>query len=70
MVGEFIRNCCVNLCIDPDTVDGRTRNVNVYLDDEGDAVWDYDPNQILKDSRVAVLQRLRIEFLDGARTES
>jgi hypothetical protein len=29
-MGELIRNICVNLGIDPDTVNGITRNVEVY----------------------------------------
>ncbi len=29
-VGEVIRNCCVNLGIDPDTEDGVTRNISVF----------------------------------------
>ena len=31
MAGEVIRNICVNLFIDPDTVDGVTSNVRVFL---------------------------------------
>lgn len=31
LLGECIRNCCVNLGIDPDTVDGITRNVQVTM---------------------------------------
>ena len=29
VIGEFVRNVCVNLGINPDTVDGVTRNVEV-----------------------------------------
>lgn len=46
MVGECIRNLCVNLCIDPDTVNGITRNINVYTNNKQ---WNYSPNQSLKD---------------------
>ncbi len=28
-IAELIRNCCVNLGIDPDTVDGFTKNIKV-----------------------------------------
>ena len=31
MGGEWVRNCCVNLGVDPDTHRGRTRNVQVFL---------------------------------------
>ena len=46
--GELVRNLCVNLGIDPDTVDGVTRNVNVYiLQPESDAreLWNYNANR-------------------------
>ena len=42
-VGEVIRNVCVNLGIDPDTQDGYTKNVNVFVGESSDT-WDYDPN--------------------------
>ena len=44
--GEFIRNCCVNLGINPDTVDGITKNVSVFIDNEK---YDYDPAMSLRD---------------------
>jgi hypothetical protein len=45
MVGELVRNLCVNLSIDPDTVNGITKNVNVYI---GNKLWNYNPYQSLK----------------------
>ena len=45
MVGELVRNLCVNLSIDPDTVNGITKNVNVYI---GNNLWNYNPYQSLK----------------------
>ena len=62
MVGEFIRNCCVNIGIDPDTVDGKTLNVIVYIKD--DELWDYNPCQVLKESPIADSRCLRIEAVD------
>lgn len=46
--GEFVRNLCVNACIDPDTVDGITKNVNIYIQQENDDAvskkpWAYNP---------------------------
>lgn len=32
-MGEMIRNICVNLNIDPDTHDGITRNIDIFLID-------------------------------------
>jgi hypothetical protein len=49
-VGEMIRNICVNLGIDPDTHDGITRNVKVYLNANGEinsVSWKYNPNDSL-----------------------
>jgi len=34
-VGELIRNCCVNLGIDPDTENGITKNITVYYECNG-----------------------------------
>lgn len=55
-VGEFIRNCCVNLGIDPDTIDGITRNVCVVkLDKVSDSTtseWKYNPYQSLGSSGI------------------
>eukprot|EP01038_Epipyxis_sp_PR26KG_P015125 gene15125-20359_t len=55
-LGELIRNICVNLCIDPDTVDGVTRNIlvsrvidNDTLDCEVWHDWKYDPIQNLRE---------------------
>ena len=46
-VGEMIRNICVNLGIDPDTIDGVTRNVQVWKIDwngQGECrLWNYNP---------------------------
>lgn len=49
MVGELIRNLCVNLCIDADTVDGYTRNVDVIKDNN---IWQYRPSAMLKDQNI------------------
>jgi len=65
-IGEVIRNICVNLSIDPDTVQGVTRNVKVFrhdtsssssssdkkVDEERDEeeAWIYDPNQDLQEA--------------------
>ena len=54
-VGEFIRNCCVNVGIDPDTKEGFTSNVNVYFG-QNDQIgnpnhekrWNYHPNQTIE----------------------
>ena len=49
MIGELIRNLCVNLCIDPDTVDGYTKNVDVLLNSN---IWQYRPSAMLKDQSI------------------
>jgi hypothetical protein len=43
LAGEFVRNICVNLGIDPDTHDGVTRNASVYLRDVHSSwqIWPY-----------------------------
>ena len=51
MVGELIRNLCVNLCIDPDTVAGFTKNVDVIKDDG--LIWQYRPSAMLKDQNIS-----------------
>lgn len=52
--GEFVRNVCVNLGIDPDTEDGVTRNASVWIQSReisGTAVrWKYRPNETLAES--------------------
>jgi hypothetical protein len=46
--GELLRNCCVNLGLDPDMTDGFVRNFSVYRIAEGAAVlWDYNPSHII-----------------------
>lgn len=46
---ETFRNCCVNLCIDPDMLEGRMLNVKVYkrtINESGVelyTLWDYLP---------------------------
>mmetsp|Transcript_177 Transcript_177/g.168 ORF Transcript_177/g.168 Transcript_177/m.168 type:complete len:99 (+) Transcript_177:393-689(+) len=40
-IGELIRNCCVNLGIDPDTDNGITKNINVKVSSGQD--WEYNP---------------------------
>lgn len=52
MPGEFVRNMCVNLGIDPDTHDGVTRNVIVWRrcptdDSPSWKQWDYHPTASL-----------------------
>lgn len=49
-VGEVIRNICVNFGFDPDTEDGFTKNVQVFLLKEGDdrCLWNYDPEASLE----------------------
>ncbi len=46
-VGEFIRNCCVNLGIEPDTINGITVNVQVGFNQTLN--WKYNPALSLKD---------------------
>ena len=46
MIGELIRNLCVNLFIDPDTIDGITKNVDVYKDK---TLWKYSPTRSIKE---------------------
>ena len=53
MIGELIRNLCVNICIDPDTVNGYTNNVNVYINNKK---WNYNPHQSLKDLNDSIIK--------------
>ena len=67
-IGEVIRNCCVNLGIDPDTHDGVTRNAMVFvLDGSGNESllhpqipWRYNPHSSVSSIGMATVQ-LRIE---------
>jgi hypothetical protein len=49
LAGEIVRNVCVNLGIDPDTVDGVTQNVKVNVvsvqTDSSLLEWRYNPNK-------------------------
>lgn len=63
-IGEVIRNCCVNLQIDPDTVDGITLNVKVSH--EVDNQWTelkYNPNKRLSTLARDGVVALRFELL-------
>lgn len=43
---ETIRNCCVNLCIDPDMSEGQILNIKVYkLEDNSYSLWKYVPSE-------------------------
>ena len=68
--GEFIRNSCVNLGIDPDTHDGVTRNVEVYTfqGEEGE-LWIYDPSSSLAISPLMEVPRLQIVEMSPPSTE-
>jgi hypothetical protein len=51
-LGEVIRNCCVNIGIDPDTVDGITKNVIVRrraVDISQDELFNYRPYAHLRE---------------------
>ena len=51
-LGELFRNICVNLGIDPDTVEGVTRNVAIYIVNEAGGkilVDKYDPSISIED---------------------
>jgi hypothetical protein len=52
-IGEIIRNCCVNIGIDPDTVDGVTKNILVYRVEQNNnnepLIWHYNPTMKLCD---------------------
>ena len=49
--GEMLRNCCVNLGIDPDMSNGYIHNVEVYLtstessDSASLRLWAYNPSR-------------------------
>jgi hypothetical protein len=50
LAGEFVRNVCVNLGLDPDTHGGVTRNAAVHLRDAqtgGWQAWAYHPGRSL-----------------------
>ena len=60
-IGEVIRNCCVNMGIDPDTVDGITRNITVYRKSSlGWTLWQYNPLGVL--SKTCELGCLEMKF--------
>ncbi len=42
MAGEFVRNIAVNCAMDPDTVDGITSNVKVFIGPDLEP-WNYNP---------------------------
>ena len=68
--GEFIRNSCVNLGIDPDTHDGMTRNVRVYtLKDEEEVLWNYDPSSSLEESPLVNAPKLRIVEISSKKSK-
>ena len=64
-VGEFVRNCCVNLAIDPDTINGITTNVRVWIINQNDGTnqthLDYDPYQSLRRAGINHCDIIRIE---------
>lgn len=44
-IGELLRNICVNFGFDPDTHQGYTKNINVFLYFHGHLMpWNYNPN--------------------------
>ena len=47
MVGECVRNVCVNLGLDPDTHHGYTRNVRVFY--QGEDISLANPYQAIED---------------------
>lgn len=61
-IGETIRNLCVNIGIDPDTLEGVTRNVAVYRrSDDGEwKQWDYQPVARLADCATNSLLQVKI----------
>jgi hypothetical protein len=61
-VGEFIRNSCVNIGIDPDTIDGTTRNVKVYLNGSKDP-WKYNPYMAICKTPLSKFKSLIIDML-------
>ena len=61
-VGEFIRNCCVNLGIDPDTINGITVNVRINFNETIN--WQYNPSLSLKDAGFSDGKCIQIESID------
>jgi hypothetical protein len=53
--GEVVRNLCVNCRIDPDTHDGKTRNVSVFLNG---VPWDYNAYSSLASSGIKTGDKL------------
>ena len=60
--GEFIRNSCVNMGIDPDTIHGVTVNVKVLIDG---VEWKYDPFKSLRHCGLINKCRIQIEPCDA-----
>ena len=59
-VGEFIRNCCVNLDIDPDTDNGVTSNVYVNFSGYEAEKWNYNPYSSIGDSEIILTSKVYI----------
>jgi hypothetical protein len=63
-IGEMIRNICVNAGIDPDTIEGYTRNIIVMRKwKSGWKEWNYNPNQDLKNCTKRHILYLQVKEL-------
>ena len=62
-MAECIRSLCVNLSVDPDTVDGVTRNVDVFHKMNGNyELFSFDPHEQLQFYAEKVTGRLYLKF--------
>lgn len=63
-IGEVVRNCCVNMGIDPDTQDGVTENVIVrhFVNDEW-SVFRYNPSHKLSTEAINCTIRWQFSLL-------
>lgn len=62
--GELMRNCCVNIGIDPDTVEGITRNIKVFSKSgSGWKLWSYNPSMPLAKATRHDILEMKFEML-------
>jgi len=62
MLGEFLRNCCVNIELDPDMVDGKILNISVLQEGE-DIQSKNTPDTAIGDVFGEGQEEIEIEFV-------
>jgi hypothetical protein len=64
MNGELVRNLCVNLAIDPDTDNGKTKNIAVKFACS-EVIWEYVPWEPLNKSMHSFVNKVHTESVQG-----